>query len=60
MNMLLFNEDHLNRYQRVSQSGAFKANQLCAATGIAYWQIIATREFTREANQKAGMIRTGA
>jgi glutamate-1-semialdehyde aminotransferase len=59
MNMLLFQDDHWNRYQRVSRSGTFNANPFCAATGIAYLNIIATGEPTQEANQKARMLRDG-
>lgn len=59
MNMLLFQDDHWNRYQRVAHSGTFNANPFCAATGIAYLNIIATGEPTQEANRKARMLRDG-
>jgi len=46
MNMLLFKDDDWNRYKRVSHFGTFNANPFCAATGIAYLEIIATGGFS--------------
>jgi glutamate-1-semialdehyde 2,1-aminomutase len=59
MNLLLLKDEEWNRYQRVSHSGTFNANPLCAAAGIAYLKIIATGEPTRIANQKARQLRDG-
>jgi glutamate-1-semialdehyde 2,1-aminomutase len=57
MDLLLLKDEEWNRYQRVSHSGTFNANPLCAAAGIAYLKIIATGEPTRVANQKARQLR---
>ena len=57
MDLLLFKDETWNRYQRVSHSGTFNANPLCAASGIAYLKIIATGEPTRIANQKTRQLR---
>ena len=59
MNLLLLKDEEWNRFQRVSHSGTFNANPLCAAAGIAYLKIIATGEPTRVANQKARQLRDG-
>lgn len=59
MNLLLLKDEDWNRFQRVSHSGTFNANPLCAAAGIAYLKIIATGEPTRVANQKARQLRDG-
>jgi glutamate-1-semialdehyde 2,1-aminomutase len=47
MDLFLFKDENWNRYDRVSHSGTFNANPLCAASGIAYLKIIATGEPTR-------------
>lgn len=57
MDLFLLKDEEWNRYQRVSHSGTFNANPLCAAAGIAYLKIIATGEPTRVANQKARQLR---
>jgi glutamate-1-semialdehyde 2,1-aminomutase len=57
MGMLLLKDEKWNRYERVSHSGTFNANALCAAAGIAYLKIIATGEPTRIANQKTRQLR---
>ena len=57
MDLLLLKDEEWNRYRRVSHSGTFNANPLCAAAGIAYLKIIATGEPTRVANQKARQLR---
>ena len=57
MDLLLLKDEEWNRYQRVSHSGTFNANPLCAAAGIAYLKIIATGDPTRMANQKARQLR---
>ena len=59
MEMLLFKDEHWNRYQRVSHFGTFNANPLCAATGIAYLNVIATGQPTTEANRNARKLRDG-
>jgi len=59
MDLLLLKDEEWNRYRRVSHSGTFNANPLCAAAGIAYLKIIATGEPTRAANQKARQLRDG-
>jgi glutamate-1-semialdehyde 2,1-aminomutase len=57
MDLLLLKDEEWNRYQRVSHSGTFNANPLCAAAGIAYLKIIATGEPSRKANQMARRLR---
>ncbi len=57
MDLLLLKDEEWNRYKRVSHSGTFNANPLCAASGIAYLKIIATGEPTRIANQNARLLR---
>jgi glutamate-1-semialdehyde 2,1-aminomutase len=57
MELLLLKDEEWNRYRRVSHSGTFNANPLCAAAGIAYLEVIATGEPTRLANQKARQLR---
>jgi glutamate-1-semialdehyde 2,1-aminomutase len=57
MNLLLLKDEEWNRYRRVSHSGTFNANPLCAAAGIAYLKIIATGEPTRIANRRARELR---
>jgi glutamate-1-semialdehyde 2,1-aminomutase len=59
MEMFLFKDEHWNRYQRVSHFGTFNANPLCAATGIAYLNIIATGQPTQDANRIARKLRDG-
>lgn len=57
MDLLLLEDEEWNRYQRVSHSGTFNANPLCAAAGIAYLKIIATGEPSRAANRNARRLR---
>jgi glutamate-1-semialdehyde 2,1-aminomutase len=57
MDLFLFKDENWNRYDRVSHSGTFNANPLCAASGIPYLKIIATGEPTRIANQKTRQMR---
>ena len=59
MEMFLFKDEHWNRYQRVSHFGTFNANPLCAATGIAYLNIIATGQPTQDANRNTRKLRDG-
>lgn len=59
MDMLLFKDDNWNRYNRVSHFGTFNANPFCAATGIAYLNIIATGEPIKKANASARSLRNG-
>jgi glutamate-1-semialdehyde 2,1-aminomutase len=56
MDLLLLKDEQWNRYQRVSHSGTFNANPLCAASGIAYLNRIATGEPTRIANGKTKLL----
>ena len=46
MALLELGDERWNRYGRVSHSGTFNANPLCAAAGIAYLNLIATGEPT--------------
>ena len=57
LDLFLLKDEKWNRYGRVSHSGTFNANPLCAASGIAYLKIIAAGEPTRVANQKARRLR---
>lgn len=57
MDLFLLKDEEWNRYQRVSHSGTFNANPLCAAAGIAYLNIIATGAPIRSANQIARKLR---
>lgn len=59
MEMFLFKDEDWNRYHRVSHFGTFNANPLCAATGIAYLNVIATGQPTQEANRNARKLRDG-
>jgi glutamate-1-semialdehyde 2,1-aminomutase len=59
MEMFLFKDEDWNRNRRVSHFGTFNANPLCAATGIAYLDIIATGQPSREANRSARTLRDG-
>jgi glutamate-1-semialdehyde 2,1-aminomutase len=59
MEMFLFKDEDWNRYQRVSHFGTFNANPLCAATGIAYLNVIATGQPTQDANRNARKLRNG-
>ena len=59
MEMFLFKDEDWNRYKRVSHFGTFNANPLCAATGIAYLNIIATGQPTGEATRNARKLRDG-
>jgi len=59
MEMFLFKDERWNRYKRVSHFGTFNANPLCAATGIAYLNVIATGQPTRDANRNARKLRDG-
>jgi glutamate-1-semialdehyde 2,1-aminomutase len=59
MEMFLFKDEQWNRYQRVSHFGTFNANPLCAASGIAYLNVIATGQPTQDANRNARKLRDG-
>ena len=59
LNLLLLKDEEWNRYRRVSHSGTFNANPLCAASGIAYLKVIGTGEPTRAANRNARRLRDG-
>lgn len=57
MDILLFKDDNWNRYQRVSHSGTFNGNPLCAAAGIATLKILATGEPQRKASEISKTLR---
>jgi glutamate-1-semialdehyde 2,1-aminomutase len=60
MDMLAFKDDpEWNRYKRLSHSGTFNANPLCAAAGIATLKVLATGEPQKQADKMAGMLRNG-
>ena len=59
LEMLLFKDEEWNRYRRVSHFGTFNANPLCAASGIAYLNVIASGRPTEEANRNARVLRDG-
>jgi glutamate-1-semialdehyde 2,1-aminomutase len=59
MEMFLFKDENWNRYKRVSHFGTFNANPLCAATGIAYLNLIATGQPTKDANRNGRSLRNG-
>jgi len=59
MEMFLLGDENWNRHKRVSHFGTFNANPLSAATGIAYLNIIATGQPTRDANRNARTLRDG-
>ena len=60
MNMLLIKDDtEWNRYKRVSHSGTFNANPLCAAAGIATLEILATGEPQKQANKMTSRLLQG-
>ncbi len=57
MEMLLFKDEHWNRYKRVAHEGTFNANPLCAASGIATLNILATGEPQKKADKKTAILR---
>ena len=59
MALLELGDERWNRYGRVSHSGTFNANPLCAAAGIAYLGLIATGEPTAVANRSARRLCEG-
>lgn len=60
MNMLLIKDDtEWNRYKRVSHSGTFNANPLCAAAGAATLKILATGEPQSQANKMTRRLLQG-
>ncbi|MBA7563935.1 Glutamate-1-semialdehyde 2,1-aminomutase 1 [subsurface metagenome] len=59
MDMLLFKDDEWNRYKRVAHSGTFNANPLCAASGIATLNILATGRPQQQANKMTTLLREG-
>ena len=59
MAMLELGDERWNRYGRVTHSGTFNANPLCAAAGIAYLGRIATGEPTSAANRSARRLCEG-
>ena len=57
MDMLLFKDEHWNRYRRVPHSGTFNGNPLCAAAGIATLKILSTGEPQKKANEMSKLLR---
>jgi glutamate-1-semialdehyde 2,1-aminomutase len=57
MDMLSFKDDNWNRYKRVSHTGTFNGNPLCAATGIATLKRIADGEPQKQANRMSEKLR---
>lgn len=57
MDMLSFKDDDWNRYKRVSHTGTFNGNPLCAAAGIATLKHIADGEPQKKANNMAETLR---
>lgn len=59
MALLELGDERWNRYGRVTHSGTFNANPLCAAAGIAYLDLIATGGPTAAANRGARRLCEG-
>lgn len=57
MEMLLFKDDSWNRFKRVSHTGTFNGNPLCAAAGIATLKIVSSGEPQKRASELAQMLR---
>ena len=57
MDLFLFKDEGWNRTKRVSHTGTFNGNPLCAATGIATLKILASGEPQKRANEIAQKIR---
>ncbi|HSV93937.1 MAG TPA: aminotransferase class III-fold pyridoxal phosphate-dependent enzyme, partial [Desulfobacterales bacterium] len=57
--LLELGDERWNRYGRVTHSGTFNANPLCAAAGIAYLDLIATGEPTAAASRSAHRLCEG-
>ncbi len=57
MEMLLFKDDNWNRYKRVSHTGTFNGNPLCAAAGIATLKILSSGDPQKRASIIAQMLR---
>ena len=59
MELLCFKDENWNLHKRVSHSGTFNANPLCAAAGIATLRILSSGEPQRRANSMATLLRKG-
>jgi glutamate-1-semialdehyde 2,1-aminomutase len=59
MEMMLFKDDEWNRYKRVSHTGTFNGNPLCAATGIATLDLLADGKHLEQANRTTRLIKQG-
>jgi glutamate-1-semialdehyde 2,1-aminomutase len=57
MEMLLFKDDHWNRFKRVSHTGTFNGNPLCAAAGIETLKILKSGDPQKQASVLAQMLR---
>jgi glutamate-1-semialdehyde 2,1-aminomutase len=57
MEMLLFKDDTWNRYKRVSHTGTFNGNPLCASAGIATLKILSSGDPQKRASDMAQMLR---
>jgi glutamate-1-semialdehyde 2,1-aminomutase len=57
MEMLLFKDDNWNRYKRVSHTGTFNGNPLCAAAGIATLKILRSGDPQKRASELAQLLR---
>jgi glutamate-1-semialdehyde 2,1-aminomutase len=57
MDMMAFKDDNWNRYKRVSHTGTFNGNPLCAASGIATLRLLANGEPQRRAHDTAKNLR---
>ena len=57
MEMLLFKDDNWNRFKRVSHTGTFNGNPLCAAAGIATLKILRSGDPQKRASDIAQRLR---
>jgi glutamate-1-semialdehyde 2,1-aminomutase len=57
MEMLLFKDDEWNRFKRVSHTGTFNGNPLCAAAGIATLKILSSGDPQKHASEMAKLLR---
>ena len=57
MEMLLFKDENWNRFKRVSHTGTFNGNPLCAAAGIATLKILKSGDLQKRAGELTQMLR---
>lgn len=57
MEMLLFKDDNWNRYKRVSHTGTYNGNPLCASAGIATLKILSSGDPQKRASDMAQKLR---